>query len=198
MIDCVGIILAGGKSRRMGKDKSLLEFEGKTLLQRIIDEQNMLLNKVFVIGKGTDNFENATGIYDQVENIGPIGGLFTAMSEIKADWYLISPCDMPFLNHTDLKVILDECIEEEYDAIIAESEKGIEPLVAAYSSKIFPLMKKNIEKENYAIRALFKQIKNGNITGQIFYLKTKGKHRGYIEKTQIQQETSGSIQFDFN
>lgn len=46
--------------------------------------------------------------------------------------------------------------------------------------------------------ALFKQIKDGNITGQIFYLKTKGKNRGYIEKTQIQQETTGSITFDFN
>lgn len=45
---------------------------------------------------------------------------------------------------------------------------------------------------------LFKQIKNGNITGQIFYLKTKGKNRGYVEKQQIQQETTGSIQFDFN
>lgn len=45
---------------------------------------------------------------------------------------------------------------------------------------------------------LFKQIKEGNITGQIFYLKTKAKHRGYIEKTQIQQETTGSISFDFN
>lgn len=45
--------------------------------------------------------------------------------------------------------------------------------------------------------ALFKQIKEGNITGQIFYLKTKGKNRGYIEKTQVQQETTGSIQFDF-
>ena len=45
---------------------------------------------------------------------------------------------------------------------------------------------------------LFKQIKDGNITGQIFYLKTKGKHRGYIEKTQVQQETTGSIQFDFS
>lgn len=45
---------------------------------------------------------------------------------------------------------------------------------------------------------LFKQIQEGNITGQIFYLKTKGKNRGYIEKTQIQQETTGSIQFDFN
>lgn len=46
--------------------------------------------------------------------------------------------------------------------------------------------------------ALFKQIQDGNITGQIFYLKTKGKHRGYIEKTQIQQETTGSISFDFS
>ena len=36
------------------------------------------------------------------------------------------------------------------------------------------------------------------ITGQIFYLKTKGKNRGYIEKTQVQQETTGSIQFDFS
>jgi hypothetical protein len=45
---------------------------------------------------------------------------------------------------------------------------------------------------------LFKQIQEGNITGQIFYLKTKGKNRGYIEKTQIQQETTGSISFEFN
>jgi len=45
---------------------------------------------------------------------------------------------------------------------------------------------------------LFKQITQGNITGQIFYLKTKGKHRGYIEKQEIQQETTGSISFDFN
>ena len=46
--------------------------------------------------------------------------------------------------------------------------------------------------------ALFKQIEEGNITGQIFYLKTKGKHRGYVERQEIQQETTGSISFDFN
>ena len=51
---------------------------------------------------------------------------------------------------------------------------------------------------DYVESQLFKQIEQGNITGQIFYLKTKGKHRGYIEKTQIQQETTGSISFDFN
>lgn len=46
--------------------------------------------------------------------------------------------------------------------------------------------------------ALFKQIQEGNITGQIFYLKTKGKNRGYVERQEIQQETTGSISFDFN
>jgi len=45
---------------------------------------------------------------------------------------------------------------------------------------------------------LFKNIKEGNITGQIFYLKTKGKHRGYIERQEVQQETTSSISFDFN
>lgn len=158
MIDCAGIILAGGRSKRMGKDKSLLIFEDKTLLQRMIDEQKKLIRDVYVIGKGTESFDNAEGILDKVENLGPIGGLFTAMSEIHANWYLISPCDMPFLKHTELKVILDEIENNRYEAIIAESKKGIEPLVAVYSSKIFPLMKQNIKNGNYAIRALFDKI----------------------------------------
>jgi len=51
---------------------------------------------------------------------------------------------------------------------------------------------------DYVESQLFKNIKEGNITGQIFYLKTKAKHRGYIERQEIQQETTGSITFDFN
>ena len=158
MDKCVGIVLAGGKSGRMGKDKSLLDFHGKTLLQRIIDQQRMLLDNVYVIGKGTENFTDAIGINDKIENKGPIGGLYTAMSEIKSDWYLISPCDMPFLSHVELNEILKENRTNNYDAIIAESEKGYEPLVAVYQSNIFSLMQKNIENGNFAVRALFNQI----------------------------------------
>ena len=154
----VGIVLAGGKSRRMGKDKSLLDLYGKTLLQRIIDEQKKLLNEVYVIGKGTENFNNAIGIYDKIENKGPIGGVYTALSEIKSDKYLISPCDMPFLGQVELNEIIERSKDCECDAIIAESDKGYEPLVAIYDSKIFPLMHKNIENGNYAVRALFNQI----------------------------------------
>jgi len=158
MDKCVGIVLAGGKSKRMGKDKSLLDFYGKTLLQRIIDEQKKLLDEVYVIGKGTENFTDAIGIYDKIEDKGPFGGLYTAQSEIKSDWYLISPCDMPFLSHAELREILTEYKNSDYDAIIAESEKGYEPLVAIYSSNIFPLMQKNMKNGNYAVRALFNQI----------------------------------------
>ncbi len=170
MAKYVGIILAGGKSRRMGKDKSLLDFQGRTLLQRTIDEQRKILDHVYVIGKGNEYFENATGIYDKIEDKGPIGGLYTALCEIKTDWYLISPCDMPFLNHKDLEEIIEESKIGDYDAIIAESENGYEPLVAAYSANIFPLMQKNMDNGNYAVRALFNQINKKYIkfNAQIF------------------------------
>jgi hypothetical protein len=51
---------------------------------------------------------------------------------------------------------------------------------------------------DYVESQLFKNIRKGNITGQIFYLKTKGKNRGYVERQEVQQETTGSIHFDFS
>lgn len=64
----------------------------------------------------------------------------------------------------------------------------------------FKKMVQDIQEQavDYVESQLFKNIEQGNITGQIFYLKTKGKHRGYVEKTEIQQETTGSISFDFS
>jgi hypothetical protein len=63
----------------------------------------------------------------------------------------------------------------------------------------FKKMVEDIQEQaiDYVESQLFKNIREGNITGQIFYLKTKGKHRGYIEKQQIENEHTGSIQFDF-
>jgi predicted DNA-binding transcriptional regulator AlpA len=51
---------------------------------------------------------------------------------------------------------------------------------------------------DFAESKLYEQIKNNNTTSTIFYLKTKAKHRGYVERQEIKQETSGSITFDFN
>jgi anaerobic C4-dicarboxylate transporter len=51
---------------------------------------------------------------------------------------------------------------------------------------------------DFAETKLYEQIKDSNTTATIFYLKTKAKHRGYIERQEIQQETTGSISFDFN
>jgi AraC-like DNA-binding protein len=51
---------------------------------------------------------------------------------------------------------------------------------------------------DYVESKLFENIQNKNVTAQIFYLKTKAKHRGYIERQEIQQETTSSITFDFN
>lgn len=164
----VGLILAGGNSERMGRDKSKLDFGGKSLLQRIINEHRKIVDQVYVIGKNEYEVENAVGIPDSVENIGPIGGLFTGMNHIKADWYLISPCDMPFLKYIDLQKIIDTSEENNCDAVVANSDNGIESLVAIYNKSILSLMEENINKGKLAIRGLFEQI-------QIKYLHFNGK-----------------------
>jgi len=159
MSNIAGLILAGGESRRIGTDKSILKFQGVSLLQRIVDEHKKVVDSVYVIGKKDKFVENVTGIPDTVKNIGPIGGLHTGMSLIDADCYLISPCDMPFLKSEDLMKLLISSEETDADAVIAKSEKGIEPLVAVYKKTILSKIEENIDSNNYAIRALFSKIK---------------------------------------
>ncbi len=159
MNNIAGIILAGGNSKRFGTDKSELNFNGLSLLQRIISEHKKILEEVYVIGKEDNEIDNAIGIRDKISNIGPIGGLFTAMHNIDTNWYLLSPCDMPFLMHTDLNKIIKICEKRSVDAIVAKSQKGIEPLVAIYNRSIFSTIEKNINNAKYSIRGIFKEIK---------------------------------------
>ena len=94
---------------------------------------------------------------------------------------------------------------EETHGVITEACKKVGYTRSAFYTAMDkdPKFKKEVEDiqeaaVDYVESQLFKNIQQGNITGQIFYLKTKGKHRGYIEKTEIQSEVSGSINFEFN
>ena len=94
---------------------------------------------------------------------------------------------------------------EETHGVITEACKKVGYTRSAFYTAMDkdPEFKKEVEDiqeaaVDYVESQLFKNIQQGNITGQIFYLKTKGKHRGYIERQEIQQETTGSISFDFN
>jgi molybdopterin-guanine dinucleotide biosynthesis protein A len=79
------IILAGGKSRRMGRTKGLIKVEGVSMLRRAWNLARAATPCVWVVRR------------DRIPGLGPIGGIFTALHACDKEWLLILPCDMPFL-----------------------------------------------------------------------------------------------------
>ncbi|MDO6426412.1 molybdenum cofactor guanylyltransferase [Thalassotalea sp. 1_MG-2023] len=95
-IHCLGVVLAGGKSSRMGKDKALLSLNGERLLDRAVS----LLNKAGV--DQTIISGDIHGEQDKLERIGPLGGIYTALVKYQPYALLVMPVDLPFIDLTTL------------------------------------------------------------------------------------------------
>ena len=110
-------ILAGGQSKRMGKDKLFLEFNNKKLIEHTIDKVKKYLKKVIIITNQDNEFfskNNLITVKDCIEGqLGPLVGILTAMKWAKENlnkcsWIATFPCDTPFFPEK----IIESCIEE--------------------------------------------------------------------------------------
>jgi len=145
-------LLVGGKSSRMGRDKAFLELNGAPLIQRTADLLKPLIAKNTLV-ISTDQPANAitTNPYSTFElptladrwpNAGPLGGIATALATAQTSWSLILACDMPFLTKEWLTFLLNQISEtsEQTDAIVPETNRGLEPLCAIYRSTCAPIL----------------------------------------------------------
>ncbi|RVU31911.1 molybdenum cofactor guanylyltransferase [Rheinheimera riviphila] len=96
------IIMAGGRSSRMGQDKALLQLHGKTMLQHTCDVAIAAgCHKVLIS-------RNAAGyIQDEVANRGPLAGIAAALKQANSEFCLVLPVDMPSLQPADLRPLLN-------------------------------------------------------------------------------------------
>jgi len=96
-LDCLGVVLSGGLSSRMGEDKSLLKRENETMLSFSQKQLNHAgVCDVVVSGK-------KHGIADQIENLGPMGGMFTIIEKYHPKAILVLPVDLPLINSEAIK-----------------------------------------------------------------------------------------------
>lgn len=107
-------ILTGGKSSRMNfKPKALLEYQGESFLQRIIKTAKMLTDQVTLIGDQDFNLDfGPKVIKDKFGNIGPCGGLLTALAHSKAQFNMILSCDNPLLQFETLDLLLENATSD--------------------------------------------------------------------------------------
>jgi molybdenum cofactor guanylyltransferase len=129
-------ILAGGKSSRMGRAKALLPFAGKSLIVRVVQLAESVAEAPIIVGP-PEEF-TALGfrvIADERANLGPLGGILTALRNTQREWNLILGCDLPFLTPEWLTFLVARAANSNADAVIPVNERGYEPLCAMYRKR---------------------------------------------------------------
>jgi len=150
------IILAGGKSRRMGTDKALLEIDGKKNVLRL---QNLLEpyfdDTILSISAEKEiSFKNITVVKDLEEGHGPLMGIYSSLEASRSPVNFVIACDIPVVNMTLLFELLAQ--SEEYDIAAPSFAEGqCEPLFAVYTKAAAPAAQKVLKEKKRRIIELF-------------------------------------------
>jgi len=129
-------VLAGGRSLRMGVDKTLLDVDGRTLVSRVVDAVGEVCEHTLIVTnrpeslEGVDLADDLRVLRDEVAYQGPLGGLVTAMKEAPDEWVLAVAADMPHLEPDVVRALW--AARDGADLVVPVTEKGPEPLLALY------------------------------------------------------------------
>lgn len=149
-----GVVLAGGKSTRMGADKAWLEFNGSTLIERCVDSLRQCFSRVIIVANQPPAFASLglPVFSDEVPGLGPIGGLLTALRRAESETIFLVACDMPFLNPHLIREMTSAL--DQHDAVVAQFNGPFEPLHAVYRRGILPVVEAQIAARQYSLQAL--------------------------------------------
>lgn len=182
-----GIILAGGKSSRMGTDKGLLKIQHKTFIELIILAMIPLVEDILIVSNNSiyDKF-GYTRLEDIIKNSGPLAGIYTGLSHTKTDYNLILSCDVPLVTTTLLYKLVTSNYKE-YDLVQIESENKTMPLIALYHKRCKDTCLELLQNDERRLRLAVKQLNCKSISvdetfkNQIKNINTKDdlKHINY-------------------
>ncbi|MNK43989.1 Molybdenum cofactor guanylyltransferase [compost metagenome] len=146
------ILLAGGRSQRMGRDKSRLPFGDGPLASRVFEALSTVFPSVVVVTQQPDfPVAGARCVKDRHPGHGPLEGLASGLEALGSERALLAACDMPFLSTSLLRHLADQ--RDDADAIVPCSRRGPEPLLAVYSRRILPSLRTYLEEGNRSAMA---------------------------------------------
>ena len=146
-----GIVLAGGRSRRMGTDKSMMMLNGKSLIEYSIDALKPLCHNVVI---SSNNFiYDFTGCEvwpDELPDKAPMVGIYSCLKRSKTDINIILSCDMPLISTSMLEYLLANSVNHDITVPI-HGDSFIEPLCGIYKQSSIAILKKFIDKGNFRL-----------------------------------------------
>lgn len=151
-------VMAGGKSKRMGKEKSTLLLGGRSLIDRVVAATSPISERIAVIGGNLCSTAPVESVSDRYRGAGSMGGVATALAfaadQVGPDaWILCVACDMPFLSTPLLSYLFN--LRKGFDIVAPRTAVGFEPLCSFYSVRTLEIFEGEIRKQNYRIRDVF-------------------------------------------
>ena len=158
-----GIVLAGGMSRRLGRDKAVEPVGGEPLLLRVIGRLSKITDHTVVVVGDEERAaelpipERAEVAADIYPGGGSLGGIFTGLTAAEGEWGVAVACDMPFLSEELLGYMLS--VRDGFDAVVPILEERPEPTHAVYSKRCLPFMEARLKAGDLKIARFFDQVR---------------------------------------
>jgi molybdopterin-guanine dinucleotide biosynthesis protein A len=153
-IEVTGVLLAGGKSRRMGEDKRYLVVGEQTLLERGLGVLRSIFQEVLVViaQDGPPLGVDARVVRDLVPDCGSLGGLYTGLTQATAPCIFVVACDMPFLDQAVIAQFTSR--RATADIVMAKLAARLHPMHALYGKRCLPAVEQMIRARQLKIQEM--------------------------------------------
>jgi molybdenum cofactor guanylyltransferase len=158
MENLTAIILAGGKSSRMGSDKGLLPFRNKLMAQHVIDVAKEVAGDIIIVSNNGQYHQFGLPVYpDLIKDCGPMAGIYTGLCFSNTTANLVLSCDTPLVEKS-LLVTLSKNFHENLDALVPFHSGKAEPLCAIYNRGIKELLFSLIQQKELKMQEMLNRI----------------------------------------
>ena len=158
-----GIILAGGRSSRMGTPKALLPFDNEPLIVHIVRRLQLLVDEIVVVAAPGQQLPSvpAAIVRDEVAYQGPVGGISYGLAASAGDFAFVTSCDAAFASRALVEHLLS--LRHDADVVVPRWEGRYQPLFAIYRRTVLPLLQAQLERGQLRPVSLFDQVRTRTV-----------------------------------
>ena len=156
--DVTGVILAGGRSSRMGSNKALLPYRGGLFIEAIHRQLSALFPEVLLVTNTPEQYDflPCRKAGDLFPEMGALAGLHSGLSHSRTEQIFAVACDMPYLDESLIRYLAS--LRHRGDLVIPEGDGGLEPLHALYGKRCLPAMERSLEANRRRIVSFFPDV----------------------------------------
>ena len=163
VLNLTAVILAGGMSRRLGRNKALEPFQGDPLIRRVIRRMGQVASDVIIVVNDSERVaeldlpDDVIPVIDEYPGKGSLGGIYTGLHAAPTEWAVFCACDMPFPSPRLYHALFSERASN--DAIVPVVDGRPEPIHAAYSRACLEPIREKLDADRLKISGFFEDVR---------------------------------------